>query len=577
MQHQRNLRAIAVAICALSLALPLVAQKDTPDPGPSDGPTDPFSIAEHGNVSCSLPLLGNRTLAKYAPVMYGGGTPAVANFTSVVVVNNPDSMTSVTVEVSYYNGAGTTVSTALATIPPFGTHREQAPAAVGRIGSVRVRALPGVSHPIVGAVLHYADQVTDPSDPDHGNVLFGLPYLASMQPLQELQRSETVLNFGPIPIRAPSPNTTLDLVSGLFGVINLVNPAVTANNITVTIASWNTPSTSFATQIPAGGSLQILDAWKLAETILTNLTPNDDRDLMITVTSQSGLALVGELLMLDLASDANFGGKGVLHQAGGRTRMSSVMPGYVPRLSLFTPEITVQNGDFNSVIGIGKVSGGALSQVTIQYFDANGVMLPNADFIPSFGYNQVVILGPGMPMSPNFPTTIFKGSARITNTAGSLVGWTMRGSEGFSGTEKHAYADLLFPNGGSEHKTGWLDLGWNNANAPLAFDNVEGFEDPGYVALVNSTSSNLGFYRYAFFNAAGSVAGVSPQYVGLAPNFTSLTYEDPFITLLAPYHSGRVLTQTGAITGIATIGGELTGRLSFLPPANYVGPGTLLD
>jgi hypothetical protein len=559
---------------AAALLLPSLSAQQLIATGPTDRPADTYSAAEHADVSCSLPLQGDRLSTKYAPVLFGANAPTLANFVTVVVVNNTEPTLDLVVDIDYFDNNGALLSSLNAlTIAPEDSYVGVAPVSGTTVGTVRVRTNPQTqATTFVGATVYYADTVVNPLNPEAS--IQASDYLASMQPLQGLQRAETTLHFGPIPVHAFSPSSPLDLVNGIFGFITLINPATAPNNVQITLSNGN----SFVQALPpvaiaAGGAAIDVTAFNRALDVFRNGIPGDDEDLFITVTSLDNRALIGELLMLDLASNQNFGDGG-LSNVGGRVRMASTMAGYVATSTAVSPEVTVQVNDLQTVIGISRVGGGALVPATVTYYDRDGNVL-GTDVTPPLGPTKSVVIGPGVPTSPNFPTTgLFGGWARVTTPTGSLIGWTMRGSEN-GAYPNRAYAELLWGNGGSEHAFGWLSGGLRRSIAPLAFELDDQNPDPGYIAIVNDSAANIGVWELRFWEMVTPGLSGLQTFAGLGLDRTALTYEDPIITTTAQLHFGQVSVTNVGAKGIATIGGDLGIRLGLEVPA-YPGPGDLV-
>ncbi|MGE0145575.1 MAG: hypothetical protein AB7I19_20175 [Planctomycetota bacterium] len=561
-------------IAAATMLLPVLVGQQNIATGPNDRPADTYLAAEHANVSCSLPLQGNRLSTKYAPVLFGANAPTLANFVTVVVVNNTDPTLNLVVDIDYYDNNGTVLSTLNSVfIAPEDSYVGVAPLSGTTVGTVRVRTNAQTqATTFVGATVYYANTVVNPLNPKAS--IQASDYLASMQPLQGLQRAETTLHFGPIPVHAFSPNSPLDLVNGIFGFITLINPAIAPNNVQITLSNGN----GFVQALPpvaiaAGGAAIDTTAFNRALGIFTNGLPGDDEDLFITVTSLDNRPLIGELLMMDLASNQNFG-DGELSNVGGRVRLASTMAGYVATSTAVSPEVTVQLNDIQSAIGISRVAGGALVPATVTYYDRDGNVL-GSDVTPPLGPTRSVVIGPGMAASPNFPTGgVFGGWARVTTPAGALIGWTMRGSENAAHPHR-AYAELLWGNGGSEHAFGWLSGGLRRSIAPLAFELDDLNPDPGYIAFVNDSTANLGVWELRFWEMVTPGLSGLQAFAGLGLNRTALTYEDPIITTPAQLHFGQTSVTNVGVKGIATIGGELGIRLGLEVPS-YPGPGDLV-
>jgi len=597
-----------VSLVALSLlAAPIAAQQTTtpcPPPaivatGVTAEPGDVAMTAEHYSVTAGMPLQGNAQAEKFAPVLtpFTGGN--LANFQSVVVIDNPDPGLQLVVDLAFFTSAGIPAGTiAGLTIEPRG-HRAIAvdPSLLtDNIGTVRVTATADSPNRLfVGATVHYANQSANPIDlvlPGPNPVQNLMRPMTCMQPLQELSGGATRASFGPIPVRRGSG---IDSLNGLVSVLHLCNPSAVLHTITMVISRPIGPPILSTYTIPARGSIVVWDP--LFYAAQQYLTTNPDHDIVVRLVSGNNLPILGEVLTFDLFESAAVGGPGKQPPLGtpfGRARVSSMMLGYSPTASLVNAEITnVASGLFQSTMGIANVGATDAGPVTIDYFDRLGNLIAS-DNLPLLPPLSTALFGPGLVQSPNFPTSAFRWSAQI-RACGSpgLIGWANRASEAVvvvpEDDFQEMYGELLLGAGGREHATGFQTLGVNTVLAPIVLHDLENVL-PSYVTCANHSVANIGPWVMWFRDPFGLATGAAPvggSFAGMRWRATAFTNLENVITAAAPVggggstgqrnqHKAFIYNTTGFVQGIQTIGGQLWPHLPiYEAPPVYPGPGDL--
>lgn len=555
--------------------------------GSYDVPNEPFDIDEHRLIHSSLPLQGHRDSELFAPVMYGPYGRTVAGFQTAVIVNNPDP-TDVTVTLDYWARDGVFMYQTLATIPAKATLVESAFLVQGGISSGnQPYAALGMVHVtteaknrrVTGGVIHYAEQTLNPLSP-FGTVVLDLErYLSTMQPLQPRNPKKSRSFFGPIPVRNPGDPASANLpstVTGLFSFVNLVNPNPVPNKVEVVVkqASDGSVVESQTVVVAPYGAHQVIRPFRYSLERLISPGGGPYDDLTVTATSLNELPILGELLMMDFDVDYFTTQVG---QVNSKANMVSVAGADLLSKNLVNPEL-VQTFPMNTAVGIANM-GEASVPVNVTYYGDSGNVL-GTDLITVSGMGSAMI-ATGSSDTPNFPSGtpigIERGWIDVTGNSSTLVGWSVRGT-GFDNVG-HSYGELLHGNSLIGHQRGWLEGGLVRTNAPLAFDLTSSEEDPGYIAFVNDSVSNIGAYRYDFWLEDGTPAGGLP-FLGVPYLRTSRTYEDAvpnsIINNQDDVHHGQVSYSTGRIKGIATIGGALLGRI-YGEIFGYPGPGDILE
>jgi hypothetical protein len=617
-----RISSLAATSIAASLFSAAVLAQAVPCPSAEKIPTgihqDPAEVFDdqHYMTTAGMSLQGNLASVKYAPVMVPYNQQLnpmdpdgnVADFQTVYIIDNPDTTLPLLVDVDFFEANGTPAGGLGVMVPPNGHIQRRVGLGDlnGPRGMIRVKVNPAsLVQEFVGATTYWATQVISPfAPPGSGTTRLGLG-MSSMQPLQEYQSEVSeIVRFGPIPVRLLSG---IDSLNGLFAFQNVCNPTSQDNNITVTIRGGLSGTISNSYTIKPNGTRTLFDAWNYAASVYPTLT--QDHDVVVEIKSTSGLPVLGENIFLDLfegrASGGSGGGTGPLPGQGqegvqlgqflGRARMSSMMLGYTPKSRLINPELTdrtyAETTPIQSTMGICNVNPGDAGPIAIEYFDNLGVSL-GMDTIASLPQFASVVIGPGLNLSPNFPSSaagVFKGSVRIRACGGTIIGWANRASERALGSP-HAdapkmWGELLHRAGGAEHAVGWLAGGVRNKIAPLVLNRVNETL-PSYIAFANHRSSNTNAYAMQFFDTAGMPTATTPSvYAGLPWRTTCFSYLENLITvdpsIGSPtnlyHHHALVSVRTQSIEGIQTIGGRIELSLNFIGEYPYYpGPGDVL-
>lgn len=555
----------------------------TADPIPSgvtQRPNANFTTwPDYNFVHSSTHLQGKRATEKFAPGLFWF-PPAPAELSglrSSVVVTNPDPVLSANVLIEYFDEAGTPLSTSSFTLGPEQFHAEGAqPVSFGNgRGAARIRTTNGV--PIVGATVHHTlsfdlsgfggGVVTDP-DPFN-------PGATSMQQLQVAQQNKTTLYLGPLPT---SDQSNLDFLNGNSPLIWVMNPSATQNaNVSVLYLSRRGLIFTNSAVIPPLGTHLDLTLWNLALPFYLSGPVNYDDDFLVLVSSDQ--PVVGEALMVDLFGNSP-GNNLVL---GGRFRMGSAMLANTLAGRVVNPELTYQPTTIgvHTIMGILNASNLNIGPVAIRYYNRNGGVIGN-DTINPFPSGTMARIGPGQAASPNYPTNpVFDGWVRITACKPGLVGWTMRASGDEPGVVtpyfRKVWGEVLSGSNGQEPGNGFqVTVGsspWKRKVMPLVRVDPS-FYWPGYTAMVNNSTANVGTYWFRYYNAAGTnvtlIPPVPPQpYAGLRFANTSFTFDDPLVDpSLVPFVqtiTGRTDITQGTVQGIDVIGDPMAEWDIFAP------------
>jgi hypothetical protein len=563
----------AVAICGPAAAQP-AADVITPlcplpvDPipsGPVGKPAETFNVpGDYFWAHSGTHLQGRPALEKWG---WGFYTPpgVFSGFRTAVIVDNPFPGTTVTVDIEYRDTAGNLLATtAGVTITPECFYHEQATplAAGGGLGSIRVVSTDG--NQFVGATIHHSYTIGTLVDPD-----FLSPGLASMQQLQRKQANASTLYAGPF----PAVNLGGDpyaFNTGNLPTFQVVNPNNAVNTLTVSMASPQLGGVFFTNTVTLAPFGSYIDLFLFNALIPFYSPPAGglNADVVVTVTSQDGLPIIGEQLMMDFFDQA-------LNPLG-RFRMGSAMMESTPSFVLINPELsfTLSGPPVNTLMAIANVGTGNAGPVRIQYRSQAGVLL-GTDVIASLPPGGVQRIAPGEPGIVNYPVT-WDGTVRIL-ACDRLIGWTMRqvepdpfGAQQF----RKVYGETLDNTTGLEPGTGFavFTLGRNLIRKASPIERIwdSSFWWPGYNAIANYSVSNIGNYWFRSFEGVGSppfacteTTNFAPQpFAGLPWGQASFTFKDGVATPLAlpPFpgeHLGTVDHQTGAIRGIDVIGDPL--------------------
>lgn len=575
---------------------PVPACMLTPNPAPSGvtvTPNPPFPVDEclfgtsanpgdHCFIHSSTHLQGLRAHEKWAGgLLYTPpGSSGFQGFTSAVVVNNPDPFFTLAVQIDYFDHNGALVATSMPPpINPEGAHIEAATPLAGSlgVGSARV-TVTGCSGPtadcpgIVGAVLLHTrclyGTFCDTEPP------FPYPGMSSMQQLQVVQDTKTELWWGPLPLTTVSP---VDFFNSEAPFLWVVNPNNAFNTIRVDLVAYNRiagtsiPFTWRNITLPPFGTLlektgphlvtaPLAGLWDQFITWYGTLGTNDF-DLLVHVTSESGLPILGDGVMTDVYGDDNSIDPPT-QVFGKRFRMASHMLANTPNWQLIDPDFSYDpNGIVQTEIGVWNTGTADAGPLRIEYFNRNGILVSTGN-IPSLPPNRSVRIHPGVFGYP--AVQVDYGWARISGctTAAKLVGWTVREILETPGNEPHyhkAFGEILDGNNGVEPGRGFrvADANgdeWIRKVAPIQRAQPSWYW-PGYVTFANTAVSNIGPYWFQFYDPTGGVCTnpLGQPFAGVRWANTSTTLVDPQ-TFCFGNQSGRVDITTGFVRGIDVIG-----------------------
>ena len=538
--------------------------------GVTDRPLETLDLAEYLEASGCVPLQGARSKVKYAPVMFSTQMGGVANFETMLFVHNPDSNSPLSVEIDLFDSMGNLVNTeSPVTIQPNGNVRRSLfqLQSADVYGMVRVRTLPDSQvKTFVGVTVYSADAIANPYVGSEPPIELDEP-MASVQPLQTLQRKTGRLSMGPFSIRLDSNK---DVFNGNFTLINIVNPNQAPLNLTAVIESSNggAPQVVALPSIPPNGGFQFFDVWLRAINNYLNFLPGEE--VTVTFVTPNGLPYVAESLIFDYLAD----GPSPLHLIPGRrARMTSIMPAYSIPQYLVCPEMTeVENINHGTVVSLTNISSVPATQVRAWYYNENGGLI-GRDLIGNLNRLDVAQIGRNCPDSPNYPLNVFRGWIRITKCSGSLIGYSNRFNESPLSNQK-MWGEVLHGNAGAEHSRGWLENGRRNIIAPLVFECDEGLTESNYMVFVNDNVSNIGNWEIDVFSNFGFLDG-SVSFSGLRSFNTAGSYFDNFVSVSsAQPHAAFVRNDTGFVRGNNVIGGELVPKVRFGEGSGtYKGPG----
>ena len=573
---------IAVVLLLVVLAAPLTAARaqlclaqPVPIPsGPVGRPAEAFNVpGDYYWVHSGTHLQGTPATEKWAWAFYTpGGTP-FAGFRTAVVVDNPSSTAAVTVRIEYRDTNGVPLLPwNTVTIGPQCFYTEQAtPIATGNgFGSVRVVSTDG--HEFVGVTEHHSYTFAGIVDPD-----FLSPGLASMQQLQVAQDSATTLFGGPFPVTTVGAGgVPLDPYAfnvGNIPVFQVVNPNNAVNNLTVSLASPQLGGVFSVTAVtlPPFGSYLDLTLFNAVVPIYTALPPAPlNIDVVATITSNDGLSILGESLMMNFADQS----MNLLQ----RFRMGSSELGNSPALVALNPELTFMLGGppVHTLMAITNVSNGNIGPVQIQYRNRGGVLI-GTDTLPAFVPGAVQRIAPGEPGIVNYPVGVWDFTVRITACQPGLIGWTMREVEPDQAMVHFhkAYGEPLMNTTGVEPGKGVsvATLGQNLIRKVSPIERIASTTSfpnwwPHYNAIANYSVANINKYWFRSFRRIGGAVcaettNFAPQpFAGLPWSQASFTFKDGVAVPLAlpPFpteHVGTVDHEKGSIIGIDVIGDPL--------------------
>lgn len=600
---KRSLGPAAAVLALAMLGAPLAAQIvtpvgplciATPSPIPSGvtaTPNPPFPAndcifgsgvnGDHCFIHSSTHLQGLRSRSKWAGgLLYTPPSPSgFQGFTSAVVVNNPDPAQTLTVRIDYFDHNGANVGTSFPpAINPEGFHAEAATPLAGSlgVGSARINVT-GCSNPnpqcpgIVGGVLLHTrclfGTLCDTETP------FPSPGMSSMQQLQAAQRKNE-LWWGPLPLTQVSP---VDFFNTEAPFLWVVNPNNAPNTIRVDLVAFDrvsgvsTPFTWRTITLPPFGTLLEKSGPHLATPPLAGLWDQfitwhttlgtADFDLLVHVTSESDLPILGDGVMTDLYGDDTSVDPPAQVPLK-RFRMASHMLANTPNWQLVDPDFSYDpDGIIQTEIGVWNTGTTDAGPVSIQYFNRSGAVVSTGT-IPSLPPNRSVRIHPGVF---GYPTVqVGYGWARISACSGGakLVGWTVREILETPDLGTHyqkAFGEVLDGNNDAEPGPGFQVTdangdSWVRKVAPIQRAQPSLYW-PGYVTFANTNVSNVGPYWFRFYDPNGGACTnpAGQPFAGVRVRNTSTTLVDPQ-TFCFGNQSGRVDVTAGNVKGIDVIG-----------------------
>lgn len=380
---------VAVLFFVLLAVPPVVAQPQpvcigvfNPLPTPPAGrPGDVFNLpGDYRWTHSGTHLQGLPSKEKWAWAFYTPFGTAFVGFRTAVIVDNPSTTAPVTVTIEYRDTAGNPLLPwNTVTIGPSCFYTEQAtPIAAGNgFGSVRVVSVNGQG--FVGATLHHSYTFAGVVDPD-----FLSPGLASMQQLQTVQDTATTLWGGPFPATTVgaggAPLDPFAFNVGNLPIFQVVNPNNAVNNLTVSLSSPQLGGVFSITNVTLQpfGSYVDLTAFNALVPIYASVPPLPlDVDVIATITSDDGLPILGEQLMINVA-DQNM-------NLFARFRMGSAELEHTHPIIVGNPELTFTTAGppVHTLMAIANVTNQDLGPVTIQYRNRGNTVVVT-DVLPTF-------------------------------------------------------------------------------------------------------------------------------------------------------------------------------------------------
>jgi hypothetical protein len=567
-----------------------------PIPSGSTGrPSAPFPGADHPFLHSSTHLQGNRANTKWAGGLLFTPTltiPEFRDYSSAVVVDNPDPTRPARVYIDYFDHAGTMLTNGPYDIAAEGFYVEAATplGLLSGVGSARVRSVPnafGETVPIVGAsllqtpclynssgALAFCDQDSPP------------PGAVSMQQLQRVQSNKTRLWWGPLTQTELSTN---DFFHGQLPFFWVVNPNSVGNQVQVDLFIWDRVAGALITggpipwrtiNLPPNGALFEKSGSHLTaapiglfdQLLNSYSTLNPDWDVLVRVTSigdptlpdsdKVPLPILGDGVMTDFFGIDTSTSPPALVGDGSRFRQASTMLANTPQVILINPDFSYQPGGIVATyMGISNTGTVNAGPIQVQYFNNNGGLVSTGT-IASLAPKQSARIEPGVF---GYPTgTVGFGWVRIIACKSTLVGWSVRETTPTGGFQFHkVYGETLTNINANEPGNGFqiTNAAGTFQRKAIPFARVDTtFYWPGYSTFVNASVSNVGNWFYRFFDGAGAevtnLAGM--PFLGLPWGRTAPTYEDPQV--LFPFFgniTGRVDITTGNVRGIDVIGDPL--------------------
>lgn len=550
---------LAVPAAEAAVVQPICPIIINPAPTGSLGrPADTFtSDGDYYWVHSSTHLQGRASTEKFAPgLFFNPSTPVeLSGFRSAVAVNNPSPTATATVTIQFLDQGGLPLGPPnVVVLGPDATWAKGA-IELATYGNGRGSAQITSDEPIVGVTIHHTPYTiifgSMISDPDYVEPYNGA---VSLQQLQQAQDANTKLWWGPVPESNMMP---IDSLNGVLPFFWVMNPNPVSNTISISISSrGGAVLTSPPVILPPYGNHLEMGLWNALVLSYASGSTTIDDDWRITVTSTSGLPLIGEGVMTDFFGD---GGANNL-VVGTKFRMTSSMMANTKSQIPVNPELTYETvgPTVETMVGVWNASTSNIGPLRVRYYNRNGVLL-GTDTVTTFGRGAVLRIGPGLVGSPNYPAPgVFDGWLRIEACGPGLVGWTMREVEG-PGFNK-TYGEVLQGMNGTEPGPGLsVTVGGTNMTRKVApFVRTDGsFWWPGYMNFVNNSVGNVGAYYYRFFDLGGAdiTRYAGQPFVGVPWGNTSFTYEDAWVTtFFALNGSARVDHTRGRIEGIEVLG-----------------------
>lgn len=568
--------ALLLRAMAASAACPLTFIQPS---GALDRPVATFPEFDFRFVHSSTHLQGNPQTVKWAGglLYHPPAASGFNDFTSAVVVDNPDPVNALTVKIEYFDhDGGSPVATNTVSIPREGHHVEAATAlgATSGVGSARISSTDG--RKFVGAVLFQTPCMKRNGFPNPICDTDGQPPRAGGSSMQQLQMNQgaTELWWGPLPLSEISKVDFFNREAPFLFVVNpddeldnrirvdlttydrttgIVGPTFTWRNVTLpphgTLLEKSGPH---LTSSPSNG---LWDEFFAQYQLLSQ----PDLDVMVHVVSEDNRPILGDGVMTDIYGDEP-GTSPPEQVAEIRFRMASHMLASTPVSRLVAPEFSFEPGGIvQTLIGLWNAGTSTTGSILVQYFDRDGAVVSTGT-IPPLAPNQSVRIEPGVF---GYPTTaVGFGWVRINGCPGNkLAGWATSEILPTGVRQFHkAFGEILDGNGGLEPGPGFQVINssgtWQRKVTPLT---RTGAVDPwtGYMKFANTSVPNVNAYWYRFFDSTGfdCTNPAGQPFAGVPYAKTSTTYEDPQ-TFCSPVTtvSGRVDTTRTGYKGITVIG-----------------------
>lgn len=591
-------RSLLAALLLLPLALaggPLDAQMRVraealcvaPSPIQPTGVTDRPAVSyplQTGFLHSAISLQGLPARVKWAGglVHRPPSSTGFQGFTSALVVTNPHPTLSMSFTIQYFDHAGNPLGTPGShTLLPNATRLEAATPLAGAlgVGSARVAVTSPANHPgLVGAVLTHTRCIygtfCDTDLPLSLNDQH--PGASSMQQLQ-VDQGRTALWWGPLPLTLTGH---ADFYNNQAPFLWVVNPNDVPNTVNVSLVLYNrsngnvTPAPWRTVTIPGHGTLfektgphlSGMGLWdKFVSWYNTLDLTSNDFDVLVRVTSESGLPILGDGVMTDFTGDD-----------APRFRMSSQMLASTPTSTLISPDFGYAPGEEETLIGLFNVGTSGTGTLRVDFFDRDS-FLAGGMTLPSLAPNHSLRIDPSFPGYPTATTGY--GWVRIwacNPMNAKLVGWSVH--EVLGNRHHKAFGESLIGTMGDEPGDGFPVVDPDGVLRtrkvmPLLRVRVDAFPFPGYTTFANTSAPNTGSYVYLFHNPAGGSCSASTlPFAGVRYRETSTTHEDSevnFVPACFGNLSGRVDVEDSTVEGSKVLGDPLDeyGIAGFAPPS----------